>query len=259
MVSSAFLYMLTPSLRSYDEHSKRSLSSLTLLEFIVKKTFPALLALAALAVASFSSHAALVVGGTRVIYDGSKKEASLSVRNPDSSPYLVQSVIDTLDGGTQKAPFIITPPLYRLDGGKENLMRIILTDNLPQNKESMYWLRVKGIPSAPRGKNTLQIAIATSIKLIYRPDALKGIDVEKEANKLHWQKVGSQIQVKNDAPCFINFNDITVGGKKLENVSYVAPGTTANFNLPAGASGGNLQFTVISDYGAAGKAHSVSI
>jgi P pilus assembly chaperone PapD len=81
-----------------------------------------------------------------------QKEVSLSVRNPDSSPYLIQTVIDNLESSQQKPPFIITPPLYRLDGGKENLMRVIQSGNLPQDKESMFWLRVKAIPSAPREK-----------------------------------------------------------------------------------------------------------
>lgn len=225
----------------------------------MNKTLLALFTLVALTAVNFNASAALVVGGTRIIYDGSKKEASLSVRNPDTTPYLVQSSIDTLAGGVNKAPFVVTPPLYRLDGGKENLMRIILTGNQPQDKESMYWLHVKGIPSSPRDKNTLQIAIAITIKLIYRPDALKGINVENEANKLIWQRKGNQIQVKNSSPCFINFNEITVGGKKLDNVSYVAPDSTVSINLPAGVSSGNVQFTVISDYGAPGKTHSASI
>ena len=218
-------------------------------------------ALAALVIAfsSFQASAALVVGGTRLVYDGSKKEASISVRNPDNTPYLVQTVIDNLETNPNKTPFMVTPPLYRLDGGKENLMRIILTDNLPQDKESMYWLRVKGIPSAPRGKNTLQIAIATSIKLIYRPATLKGIDVEKETSKLIWKISGTQLQVTNNSPCFINFNDITVAGKKLSNVSYVAPGTSTHFALPAGTAAGTVQYTVISDFGAVGSPHSVSI
>jgi P pilus assembly chaperone PapD len=106
----------------------------------VKKT---LLAVTVFAASSLYANAALVVGGTRVIYDGSKKEVSLSVRNPDSSPYLVQSSIDTLAGGVQKAPFIITPPLYRLDAGKENLMRIILTDN-PRTKSQCTGSMLKG-------------------------------------------------------------------------------------------------------------------
>lgn len=84
------------------------------------------------------AHATVNIGGTRLVYAGAKKEVSLSVRNPDSSPYLIQTVIDNLDSSPQKPPFIITPPLYRLDGGKENLMRVIQSGNLPQDKESMF-------------------------------------------------------------------------------------------------------------------------
>ena len=137
-------------------------------------------------------------------------------------------------------------------------MRIILAGTLPQDKESMYWLRVKAIPSAPREKNTLQIAVATSIKLIYRPDALKGADVEKESEKLSWRITGNQLEVKNPTPYFINFNEITVAGKKLSNVTWVAPGSTASFTLPAGVNGGNIQYSVISDFGAVGNMHSHS-
>ncbi|MEH0886204.1 molecular chaperone [Enterobacter sp. UNJFSC 003] len=211
------------------------------------------------AAVSQSAHATVTIGGTRVLYDGNKKEVSLSVRNPDTSPYLIQSVVENLDKGPEKPPFVITPPLYRLDGGKENLMRIILAGSLPQDKESMYWLRVKAIPSAPREKNTLQIAVATSIKLIYRPQTLKGIDVDKESNKLSWHIANNHLEVKNPTPCFINFNEIDVAGKKVDNVSYVAPGATATFPLPAGGKGGNIQFSVISDFGAVGQLHSTSL
>lgn len=205
-----------------------------------------------------NASATVNIGGTRVIYDGSKKEVSLSVRNPDATPYLMQTVVENLDNNPQKPPFIITPPLYRLNGGKENLMRIILAGTLPQDKESMYWLRVKAIPSAPKSKNTLQIAVATSVKLIYRPETLKNIDVEKESNKLVWHISGNNLEVKNPSSCFINFNEVMVAGKKLSNVSFVAPGGTATFALPAGVSAGNIEFSVISDFGAVGKLHSVS-
>ncbi len=205
-----------------------------------------------------NASATVNIAGTRVIYDGAKKEVSLSVRNPDSTPYLMQTIVENLDNNPQKPPFIITPPLYRLNGGKENLMRIILAGNLPQDKESMYWLRVKAIPSAPKSKNTLQIAVATSVKLIYRPETLKNIDVEKESNKLVWHISGNNLEVKNPSSCFINFNEVMVSGKKLSNVSYVAPGSTATFALPDGVNAGNIEFSVISDFGAIGKLHSVS-
>ncbi|MEQ0826532.1 fimbrial biogenesis chaperone [Enterobacter dykesii] len=208
---------------------------------------------------SFNANATVNIGGTRLLYDGAKKEVSLSVHNPDSTPYLIQTVVDNLTNDPQKPPFIITPPLYRLDGGKENLMRIIMSGSLPQDKESMYWLRVKAIPSAPREKNTLQIAVATSIKLIYRPKALKDINVEKESEKLSWRISGNKLEIANPTPCFINFNEIIVAGKKLQNVSFAAPGTTTTFTLPAGVNGGNLQYSVINDYGAVSALHSTSV
>lgn len=208
---------------------------------------------------SYSADATVTIGGTRVLYDGARKEASLSVHNPDKSPYLIQSVVNNLDNNTQKTPFVITPPLYRLNGGKENLMRIIMSGSLPQNKESMFWLRVKAIPSAPREKNTLQIAVATSIKLIYRPEVLKDINVERESTKLTWRVAGNKLEITNPTPCFINFNEIIVAGKKLANVSYIAPGITTTVVLPAGISSGKLQYSVINDFGAVTSLHSLSI
>lgn len=86
--------------------------------------------------------------------------------------------------GAEKAPFIITPPLYRLDKDQQNVERIVLAGALPQDKESLYWLNIKAIPAASRKDNTLQIAVKTRIKLIYRPAALKGVIPEELADKL---------------------------------------------------------------------------
>jgi P pilus assembly chaperone PapD len=48
-----------------------------------------------------------------------QKEVSLSVRNPDSSPYLIQTVIDNLESSQQKPPFIITLRFIALMEGKK--------------------------------------------------------------------------------------------------------------------------------------------
>ncbi|MDK9366330.1 fimbrial biogenesis chaperone [Lelliottia wanjuensis] len=208
---------------------------------------------------STAAHAGVVIGGTRVIYDGSKKEASLSVNNADNVPYLIQSWIDMPDGGAEKAPFIITPPLYRLDQGQKNVMRIVRAGNLAEDKESMFWLNVKSIPSAEKKENTLQVAVKTRIKLIYRPESLKGTSPEKVADKLTWQKSGNDIQVTNPTSYYMNFNEIDVSGKKLPEVTYVAPGSTARFALPAGVSGGQVEFKLISDFGGTGAVHKAAM
>ncbi|EJK8584726.1 molecular chaperone [Enterobacter hormaechei] len=218
-----------------------------------------LIACALLSAGVSAANAGVVIGGTRVIYDGNKKESSISVNNPDTTPYLIQSWVETLNGGAEKAPFIITPPLYRLDKDQQNVERIVLAGALPQDKESLYWLNIKAIPAAPRKDNTLQIAVKTRIKLIYRPAALKGVIPEELADKLTWQRSGNQIQVTNPTNVVMNFNEINVNGKKLEDVSYVLPGATARFDLPKGVSGRAVTFKIINDYGGTGNVHNATM
>ncbi|MCW4985822.1 fimbrial biogenesis chaperone [Enterobacter mori] len=216
------------------------------------------LAVALLPLALMTANAGVIIGGTRVIFEGAKKEATINITNPDNTPYLIQSWIDMQDGVSGKTPFIITPPLYRLDGGQKNLERIVMTGSLPQEQESLFWLNIKAIPSASQQMNTLQIAVKTRIKLIYRPDGLRASTPEEQATKLTWQQSGNAIQVNNPTPYVINFNEITLGGRKLDDVTYVLPGASARFLLPEGVSGHSLTFKVINDYGSPGTAHQAS-
>lgn len=218
-----------------------------------------LIACAVLSAGISAANAGVVIGGTRVIYDGNKKESSISVTNPDSAPYLIQSWVAMPNGGTEKAPFIITPPLYRLDKDQQNVERIVLAGAVAQDKESLYWLNIKAIPAASRKDNTLQIAVKTRIKLIYRPAALKGVIPEELADKLTWQRSGNQIQVTNPTSVVMNFNEIKVNGKNLQDVTYVLPGATARFDLPKDVSGGAVTFKIINDYGGTGNVHNATM
>ena len=225
----------------------------------MKLVSKALIAFAVMSAGWSSANAGVVIGATRVVFDGSKKEASLSVSNPDAVPYLIQSWIEAGNNSAAKVPFIITPPLYRLDNGQKNVERIVLAGAVPQDKESLYWLNIKAIPSAPKTDNSLQIAVKTRIKLIYRPEALKGQMPEEQAAKLTWQRSGNEIQVNNPGSLVINFNEITVAGKRIEDASYVLPGSSARFTLPNGVSGGSVQFKIINDYGGVGEVHHASL
>lgn len=217
------------------------------------------LAMALLPLTLTSVSAGVIIGGTRIIFDGAKKEASIGITNPDNVPYLIQSWIDVQDEQSGKAPFIITPPLYRLDGGQKNLERIVMTGSLPQGQESLFWLNIKAIPSASKQMNSLQIAVKTRIKLIYRPETLRASTPEEQANKLTWRRAGNTLQVNNPTPYVINFNEITLGNKKLDDVTYVMPSGTDRFPLPNGTSGNTLTFKVINDYGSPGELHRASL
>lgn len=220
-------------------------------------------ALAALIILLFAStvHAGVVIGGTRVILNGEKKETSISVENPDKEPYLIQSWLENQQSGVDKIAFIVTPPLFRLDGNQENMLRIVkVGDDLPKDKESLYWMNIKSIPSTTQtGKsNTLQIAVKTRIKLIYRPAPLLRQVPEEVTQQLKWQRVGSELKLTNPTPYYMNFHYVRIGGREMKEVAYIAPMSSEMFALPvAGAT--SVSWKLINDYGGTGKEHQSGI
>ncbi|EGT5658139.1 fimbria/pilus periplasmic chaperone [Citrobacter braakii] len=220
----------------------------------MKKSIP--FTVAALLLVMSSAQAGIIVGGTRIIYKGDKKETSISVKNPDKTSYLIQSWSDTGEKNGDKTQFMITPPLFRLGPEQENTLRIIRAGgNLPEDRESLYWMNIKSIPATEKNDsaNTLQIAVKTRIKLIYRPQSLTE-QPEKYTDKLTWQRSGNSVTVTNPTPYYMNFSSVKVGGSTVKDASYVAPMSRATFTLPAGASG-DISWVIINDFGSAGAEH----
>lgn len=200
---------------------------------------------------SQAAWAGVVVGGTRVVYDGARKEASISVDNPDkTTPYLIQSwVEDTTSGKAVPAPFIMTPPLFRLEVGQENVLRIIRTGgHLAEDQESVFWINIKSIPSTEKtDANTLQIAVKTRIKLFYRPAGLPGNSADAY-KMLVFSRSGGQLKIENPTPYYVSFYRISIGDKELQEPGMVAPQSTLLLNVPAGISGA-ASWQSINDYG----------
>ena len=75
------------------------------------------------------------------------------MKNEGKAPYVVQAWLDAGEG-KNKTPFLTTPPLSRLDPGMENILRImrVSSNELPADRESVFWLNVKEIPRRPKAK-----------------------------------------------------------------------------------------------------------
>jgi fimbrial chaperone protein len=93
------------------------------------------------------AQAGVALGATRVIYPAGQKQVQLAVTNNDDSTYLIQSWVENADGA-KDGRFVITPPLFAMQGKKENTLRIIdaTNDQLPQDRETLFWMNVKAIP-----------------------------------------------------------------------------------------------------------------
>ncbi|EOZ6590789.1 molecular chaperone [Salmonella enterica] len=207
-----------------------------------------------------SAHAGVSIGGTRVIFDGHKKEASLIVfsSEDDTYPYLIQSFIDNKGekgdiSNNTRPPFIITPPLFRLEPGKENSLRIIKTaETLPDDRESVFWINVKAIPGSDKNadtENTLKLVLKNRVKLFYRPSGIMKRDADT-FSKVTFSRQGSAVIVSNPTPYFISFNSLRVGGKTVDtSFVMVPPKGQARYLLPDGVSGNDVSWSYITDYG----------
>lgn len=111
----------------------------------------------------------------------------------------------------------MTPPLFRLNGGKENTLRVVKTAQaLPEDRESVFWLSVKTVPPEAEGKgNHLQIAVRTRIKLFYRPASLVGLP-EEAAKKVRWERSGNTLKAINDS-YYLSFSTVSVAGEKSKS------------------------------------------
>lgn len=136
------------------------------------------------------AHAALAMDSTRYIFKGDAESLSVTVTNDAKKAFGGQSWIDNIVEKDTRPTFVVTPSFFRMKPASKQVMRVILaSDNLPQDKESVYWLNLQDIPPAMEGSG-LAIAMRTKVKLFYRPKALlegrnkaeEGIVVDKKNN-----------------------------------------------------------------------------
>lgn len=212
------------------------------------------------------AQADIVLSATRIIYPQSLQNANIQLNNKGNKPLLAQVWLDDGRENTNpqelKVPFVLTPPVARIDPGRGQTVRISYTGKAtPQDKESLFWFNVLEIP--PKAKNAdsqnqLQLAFRTRIKLFYRPATIKG-DPAKAAQNLTWhlnQKAGETIiEAKNDSPFHISLNKALLKSGTSEypiETEMVAPFSTAEFKikgLPQKAESAKIIYSAINDYG----------
>jgi chaperone protein EcpD len=208
-----------------------------------------------------NSYGALTVSSTRVVFDSDKRNVSLSVINPSAKPFAVQTWVNTAaDDQTTAVPFIASPPLFRLNAGKEQQVQInALPNTLPKDRESLFYFNVQEIPQLePNQGNQLNIALRTRIKLFYRPVELKtnALDSLKE---LSWsvKKIEGQsrLVVTNPTPFHVSFVriELSANGQKanLNDTPMALPLASQTFELDGlkPSPGMQVSFSVITDYG----------
>ena len=180
---------------------------------------------------------------TRVVFQEGAKETTLGVSNSLSVPVLVHSSFEQISGEKSNA-FMSIPPLFKLDENRTSRLRIAKVAELPQDRESVFFIHVVAIPS---GNAKLNIGLGQRIKVFYRPKGLVG-DCEYAARNLSWSFTNGKLIAHNPTQLSVSMIDIDVQGKNTKT-SMLLPGD--RFELPVKLN--KLQgfsFRYIDEYGA---------
>lgn len=240
------------------------------MKYMTQIRFSTCLVMALSVLFSIESWGAVKPLYTRTIAMASDKETSVDIINESQKTYMVQSWLEDLSGSDRNIPVVLTPPVMRLEGGRQGKLRlVVMPGQIPQDRESVYWLNIQEIPPKEKanGKNILTIAVRSRIKVFVRPDALanKTEDVSNIVDQLSWrvEKAGRQawLVVSNPTPFYVSFGELTVKhGSRVtditERFNMAPPMATQRYQVPASYLGKNVTVTYrsINDYGGISKA-----
>lgn len=209
---------------------------------------------------SMPAWSSTVISSTRVIYPQTEREVTVQISNQGKEPVLLQSWLD--DGradaspDTLKVPFVLTPPVNRIDPGKSQSVRLRYTGSgLPTDRESLLWFNALEVPpkmQGEAGKNYLQMAFRTRIKLLFRPTGLKGTP-EEAARSLRWQSNGNRVTATNNTPWNVSLVDVETshkGKKTVTEADTVPPFGSRTFTVRQNPAGKVTAWSSVNDYGA---------
>ena len=204
------------------------------------------------------AYGAIALDRTRVIYNDGEKASSLGITNESKDkPYLAQAWLENEKEEKINSPFIITPPVQRLEADSRSQVKIqaiTAVGQLPQDRESVYYLNVREIPPRSSDVNVLQIALQTRIKLFYRPKSIvttQRIEEIPQADKITMTKNGNNYIVNNPSPYFLTITKVEVNKKEISDLEpiMIAPFGKDKLSFGANNLGANPSIFYLNDFG----------
>lgn len=200
------------------------------------------------------------IGATRIVYPENAKSVTISPsNNTTDTVFLVAAKVGTDKSGESSSPFKVTPPLFRMEPGTTNRVKIINTGgNLPRDRETLFYFIASAIPSSSSADKDneenitgrMSLALKMIIKFFYRPEGLNSTPATAAEN-LQFKRLENGINVKNDSPYYVSFSHIDVDGKKVEFITkssqMISPFSQQSYQ--GNFKNGKVKWGVINDLG----------
>jgi len=194
------------------------------------------------------ASAAVTLQGTRIVHDAGKgRDVTVKATNSGDQPAMVQVWIDDGDSHARpenvRTPFRLTPADPRLlQAHQGQAYRVTYAPRpseapLPTDRESVFYFNLLDIPPKPAdaaGKNLLQFAVRTRVKLFHRPAGLPG-NARDAATQLQWRARAGALMVSNPSAYHVTLSTLTLPDGRTVETDMIAPGAEVRLPLPSGA------------------------
>lgn len=213
---------------------------------------------------SASGYSAIRPQLTRIVAYAEDNETPVGVVNESQENYLIQSWLEDEKGNDDNLPLVLTPPMMKIGARQEGTLRLmVIPDEIPRDRESVYWLSIQEIPPKARdgGDNQLIIAIRSRLKVFVRPKGLDEAGSADAVKSLNWvtEREGGQVWLKatNPTAYHVSFGQLSLkaGGMPAvtlqDKTEMTAPKSSHRYAVPDSLKGktATLTWSATNDWG----------
>lgn len=181
---------------------------------------------------TLASASGMVPETSIVIVEQSDGEGSINIKNSDNFPVLLITTLENIKDDTESL-LTITPPAARVEPGKMQRVRFIMTSPTPLKTERLKRVIFEGVPPQQKGKNEVRMTVRQNLPVIIRPAGL-----EKDAQpwkRLVWKQHNGALTVSNPSAYVVRMNQQvqTLPDNSLWALpnTYILPGQVLTLSL----------------------------
>lgn len=150
-----------------------------------------------LLVSSVSFATGMLPSASVVVLEENAGEAVITITNTDQTPALLLTTLETIPED-QEDIVQVSPPAIRVDGGKKQTVRFILTSPTPLKTERLRRVIFEGVPPKVKGENRVQISVIQNLPVVIRPAGLPRNNAPWKL--LKWTYRDGKLTVANPSP-----------------------------------------------------------
>lgn len=139
----------------------------------------------------------MVPSSAVVIVEASDGEGAINLQNTDAFPLLLLTTLQDIE--QDKEPLLaVTPPAARVEPGKSQRVRFILTSQTPLKTERLKRVVFEGVPPQEKNQSVVRMTVRQNLPVIVRPAGLARDDAPWK--RLVWTLKAGALSVNNPSP-----------------------------------------------------------